>query len=108
MKKIIVMLAVLFAVGFKQATAQRVTFYYYPSSNVYYNVSAHDYEYYDPGTTTWVTVQKLPATITFTKTPRYTVYYNGADVWKDNDMHKKKYKDRKIVAKKTTNKSTKP
>jgi hypothetical protein len=106
MKKIIVMLAVLFAVGFKQAAAQKVTFYYYPSSNVYYNVSTHDYEYYDPGTTTWVTVKKLPATITLTKSPRHTVYYNGTDVWKDNDMHKKKYKDKKATAK-TTKKSNK-
>jgi len=67
---------------------------------------AHDYEYYDPGTTTWVTVQKLPTTVTLTKSPRYTVYYNGKDVWKDNDMHKKKYKDKKETAK-TTKKSNK-
>jgi len=105
MKKFIVMLAVLFALGFKQASAQRVTFYYYPSSNVYYNVSTHDYLYYDPGTTTWVTVQTLPATITLTKTPKYTVYYNGNDVWKDNAMHKNKYKAKKPVAKKIVKKS---
>jgi hypothetical protein len=106
MKKIIVMLAVLFAFGVKHAAAQKTTFYYYPSSNVYYNVTTHDYEYYDPGTTTWVTVQKLPTTVTLTKSPRYTVYYNGKDVWKDNDMHKKKYKDKKETAK-TTKKSNK-
>jgi hypothetical protein len=103
MKKTIVVFVVLFALlSFKQAAAQRVTFYYYPSSNVYYNVSTHDYVYYDPGTTTWVTVQSLPATITFTKTPKYTVYYNGPDVWKDNAMHKKKYKSKKTTVKTTT------
>ena len=107
MKKIIVAMVVLFAFGFKQAAAQRVTFYYYPSSNVYYNVTTHDYVYYDPGTTTWVAVQTLPATITFTKTPRYTVYYKGNDVWKDNAMHKNKYKARKATVKKAATKSNK-
>ncbi|HZJ59108.1 MAG TPA: hypothetical protein VFD24_02485 [Chitinophagaceae bacterium] len=26
------------------------------------------------------------------KTPRYTVYYNGPEVWKDNAEHVKRYK----------------
>jgi len=95
MKKIIVMLAVLFALGVKQAGAQRLTFYYYPSQNVYYNVASHDYLYYDPGTTTWVTVRTLPRTIVINRTPRYTVYYNSPEVWRDNGLHKGKYKIRK-------------
>jgi hypothetical protein len=37
-------------------------------------------------------VKTLPATITIEKTPRYTVYYSGADVWKDNAAHMKRYK----------------
>jgi hypothetical protein len=102
MKKIIVLLAVLFALGsINHASAQvRVRYYYYPSSNVYYNITTHDYLYYDPGTTAWVTVRTLPATIMITKTPRYTVYYKGPDVWKENAMHKNKYKPKKAPEKK--------
>ena len=67
-------------------------YYYYPSSNVYYNVVGSDYWYYDEATSAWVEVKTLPATITLEKAPRYTVYYNGKDVWKDNATHMKKYK----------------
>ena len=105
MKKIIVMLAVLFAIGVKEASAQRISFYYYPSSNVYFNISTGNYIYYDPGVTTWVTVQRLPATIVVTRTPRYIVYYNGPEVWRDNGLHKGKYKAKKTVVKKSVKKN---
>jgi hypothetical protein len=101
MKKIMLGLMFLFAVGTAiKDTAQetqRVRFYYYPSSNIYYNVSTGEYWYYDNGTTNWVEVKTLPTTITVTKTPRYTVYYNGPEVWKDNAVHQKKYKSKKGV-----------
>ena len=74
---------------------QRVRYYYYPSSNVYYNVTTGDYWYYDNGSTTWLQAKTLPTTIVVEKTPRYTVYYNGPEVWKDNAMHQKKYKAKK-------------
>jgi len=105
MKKIIVMLAVLFALGFKQASAQRITFYYYPTPNVYYNVTSHDYVYYDGGAATWVTVRALPRGIVLTRSPRYTVYYNGPEVWRDNGLHKGKYKAKKTVVNKSVKKN---
>ena len=111
MKKIFVLLAVLFALGsFKMVTAQpKVTYYYYPASNVYYNVSAGDYLYYNPGNTGWVTVKTLPSGVTITKTPRHIVYYNGYDVWKNNGAHKTKYKIKKtVVTKPTTAKKSTP
>jgi hypothetical protein len=74
---------------------QKVTYYYYPSSNVYYNVSSGEYWYYDDGTTNWKLVKTLPTIITLEKAPRYTVYYNGSDVWKDNAAHLQKYKGKK-------------
>jgi hypothetical protein len=96
MKKIILGFILLFAIaGASRISAQetqKVTFYYYPSSNVYYNVSVSDYWYYDEATNAWVEVKTLPTTITLEKAPRYTVYYNGKDVWKDNTAHVKKYK----------------
>jgi hypothetical protein len=103
MKKIMLGLMFVFAMSTamttvaQQETQQRVRFYYYPSTNVYYNVSTGEYWYYDNGTTNWVEVKTLPATITVEKTPRYTVYYNGPDVWKDNAVHQKKYKSKKGV-----------
>jgi len=105
MKKIIVMLAVLFALGFKQASAQRISFYYYPSADVYFNISTGNYIYYNPGTTAWVTVRTLPARIVVTRTPRYIVYYNGPEVWRDNGLHKGKYKAKKTVVKKSVKKN---
>jgi len=96
MKKIILGLVFLFAITaatkISAQETQKVTFYYYPSANVYYNVSASDYWYFDDATKAWVEIKTLPATITLEKTPRYTVYYNGTDVWKDNAAHMKKYK----------------
>lgn len=104
MKKFIVMFAVLFAIGVKQASAQRLTYYYYPSSNIYYSVASHDYVYYDPGTTRWITVKALPPGIVLTRT-RYTVYYNGPEVWRDNASHKTKYKVKKTVVKQSAKKN---
>jgi hypothetical protein len=103
MKRIILALAVLFALATStKVSAQapvtketRITFYYYPSSNIYYNPANSEYWYYDDVSTTWTQVKELPTTIVLTKTPRYTVYYNGEDVWKDNTVHMKKYKGKK-------------
>jgi hypothetical protein len=110
MKKIMLAFAMLFAVGStmyvsaqdqKQDQAQqRIKFYYYPSSNVYYNISTGDYWYYDEPTVKWVEVKTLPETITLDKTPVYTIYYNGPDVWKENAEHQKKYKSNKNETKK--------
>lgn len=100
MKKIILAVAILFALGSTQkASAQqdqkKVEFYYYPSSNVYMNVSTGEYWYYDEPNTKWLEVKTLPETIAIEKAPVYTIYYNGEDVWKDNAMHQKKYKGTK-------------
>jgi hypothetical protein len=94
MKKIILALSLLFIVGSTlNVSAQgRVKFYYYPSSNVYYNVSTGEYWYYDEPAIRWVEVRTLPSNITIAKTRAYTVYYNGRDVWKNNAVHKNKYK----------------
>jgi len=98
MKRIILALALMFALGSTTRLAAqetRVRFYYYPSTNVYYNPTNAEYWYYDDVSATWTQVKTLPTTITLTKAPRYTVYYNGEDVWKDNTMHMQKYKVRK-------------
>ena len=74
----------------------RVKYWYYPSSNVYFNDATGDYWYFDQPTTTWMDVKTLPSTYVISeKTPRYSVWHNGSDVWKDNSMHLKKYKVKK-------------
>jgi hypothetical protein len=113
MKKMILLMGILSALGFSnEAAAQdtvvttrthrtvttthnRTRYFYYPESNVYYNVESGDYWYYDTPGSRWTTVRALPSTIVVEKTPRYTVYYNGADVYKENPEHAKKYKVKK-------------
>ena len=108
MKKIIMAIALLFAIGLtlsaQQPTQQptqptqqdqQTKFFYYPSSNIYYNPATSEYWYYDEPTTKWMEVKTLPETITVEKTPVVVVYYNGEDVWKDNAEHLKKYKGKK-------------
>jgi hypothetical protein len=96
MKKIILGLVLLFALGSAMdANAQRVKYYYYPSTNVYYNTVSGDYWYYDDPTTTWMTVKTLPTTIAVDDNDRYVIYYTGTDVYKQNMEHKKKYKVKK-------------
>jgi hypothetical protein len=107
MKKIILALVLFFTVGSSAKLAAqeaKVRFYYYPSSNIYYNPTTNQYWYYDNASTTWIEVKTLPTTVVVTKSPRYTVYYNGEDVWKDNAAHMQKYK----VKKNGTTKAKKP
>jgi hypothetical protein len=106
MKKIILAVALLFSLGSimrvsaQQQEPQKMTFYYYPSSNIYFDVASNEYVYYDEGTQKWLNVKELPTTITVVKMPVDTVYYNGQQVWKDNAEHLRKYKGKKDEAKK--------
>jgi hypothetical protein len=111
MKKIIVAMTILFAAGISTGasaqqtqqtqqtqpaqTSQTIKYYYYPSSNVYYNESTGEYLYYNDADASWTTVKTLPSTIVLEQTPRYEIQYNGTDVWKDNAEHIKKYKVKK-------------
>ncbi len=94
MKKLVLMLVsaiMLVVFTANTAAAQRHKFYYYPSANVYYDVSVGLY-YYNPGST-WTSVQVLPPGFSITiGAPRYVVYHQGPDVWVDNHIHVVKYK----------------
>src|SRR5437016_3765546 len=60
MKKIIIALVFVFSlISFQQAGAQQLRFYYYPKSNVYYDIANHQYIYLNNGT--WTTVTTLPS-----------------------------------------------
>ncbi|KAA9035897.1 hypothetical protein FW778_20320 [Ginsengibacter hankyongi] len=95
MKKLIQGLVLVLLLGCAvQVKAQqtKVQYYYYPSSNVYYNPQTNEYWYKDTTTTSWVTVKTLPANVTVSDNDKQVVYYNGTDPWKNNTADQKKYK----------------
>jgi hypothetical protein len=61
------------------------SFYYYPNSNVYYDINCNRYIYNNGYG--WATVNALPANIRLTNEPRYMVYHRGPQVWLDNPIH---------------------
>lgn len=78
------------------SSQERLKFYYYPSTNVYFNDLNSEYLYYDSSTSNWVTVKQLPTTILVQPSDmKYAVYHNGTDIWKDNETHRTKYKTKK-------------
>ena len=90
MKKLIFLVALVTAVFTTSAFAQKNKFYYYPSANVYFDVSGKQYVYYNGGS--WTTVKVLPNHIKITQSPRVIVYHTGRNVWVANGEHKQKYK----------------
>ncbi len=69
---------------------QRQSFYYYPVANVYYNVASRKYIY--PRNGVWISVAALPFNFRISNTPRYSVYYYGSEIWKDNRTHVANYR----------------
>jgi hypothetical protein len=87
-KLIIVLLLVVAAVGFNKTTAQQLKFYYYPESNVYYDVVNKQYVYLNNGT--WTPVRVLPASKSASGR-KVILYHSGFNIWVDNSAHLKKY-----------------
>lgn len=89
MKKIIVaLLLVISLISFQQAGAQQLKYYYYPRTNVYYDLANHQYIYLNNGT--WTTVTTLPHGLTASGR-RVLVRHSGGNVWVNNATHKQKY-----------------
>jgi hypothetical protein len=94
MKKLIVFLAIICAlVQLSPANAQKHKFYYYPGSNVYFDVAGKQFIYFNGSN--WVTAKALPANIRPNQTQRVIVYHTGKNVWVGNATHVKKYRARK-------------
>jgi hypothetical protein len=98
MKKIV--LALLLVTGFlfsNETKAQtKVKYYYYPAENIYYNTTSKQYGYAGENDT-WLWVTTLPTSTAIADTNRYVVLYSPNDqIWKQNAMHKMKYKDGKL------------
>lgn len=67
-------------------------FYYYPERNVYYDPYASTY-YYNSGSA-WSATATLPSGFQISVgSPRVVVYHNSPQVWYDNRIHVRKYRD---------------
>ena len=83
-------LLVFLVMGVCLSIQAQIKFYYYPASNVYYDVAKKNYVYQSNGT--WTPVTVLPASLKSAGGPRYVVYSQTRDVWTKNTTHVKKYK----------------
>jgi hypothetical protein len=70
---------------------QEVKFYYYPRTNVYFDVARKDYIYSLDGGRTWGIINnpidKEPATLG----KRVVMYSADDSIWKQNDVHRRQY-----------------
>lgn len=93
MKKIWMALLLISSMAFmNNASAQKVSYYYYPDANVYYNPHTHRYAYADNDN--WGYYDNLPSTYHLSK--KYVTIYGTSDndeIWRDNAMHREKYKN---------------
>jgi hypothetical protein len=91
--------AVLMVAGLalsQQASAQQLRYYYYPSSNVYYDVANN--RYIVPSGSSWVTRSAASSRDMVLGSNRVTVYSETPEVWRYNDTHKAKYKGKSAGA----------
>lgn len=79
-------------------------FYYYPSTNVYFDEVNGNYWFKDnPSSATWKRTRTLPSTFKPGKGPKYKLNYKGIDPWKNNKEDIIKYKvnpNGKVIGKK--------
>lgn len=74
-----------------EVKAQKRGYYYYPGANTYYNPNTRQYAYEQEGN--WSYHNTAPSNFDVRRQTRVTVYSNNQDVWRDNAMHREKYKD---------------
>jgi hypothetical protein len=87
MKKLL--LFILLSTATSLAVDAQKKFYYYPASNVYYDLSQKQYVYLDGSN--WTPVRSLPAGLNVGRS-KYVVYSQTPEVWNQNAAHVKKYK----------------
>lgn len=73
-----------------EVKAQRRSYYYYPGTNTYYNPSTRQYAYQQNGN--WSYHNGAPSNFNVRREKRVTVYGKNQDIWRDNTMHREKYK----------------
>ena len=64
-------------------------FDFFPSANVYFDISFNRYWFMRGGT--WASSPFLPPGIMINRNQCQRVYYNGPDVWRDNNRHRDRW-----------------
>ena len=64
------------------------SYYYYPSANVYYDGGRSCYVYNNGRN--WISASVLPSGFSIGN-DRVKVFYNGPEVWRDNERHRAAY-----------------
>ena len=71
-------------------------YYFYPSTNVYYDKANGNYWYKEsPSSTNWTQTTTLPSTYSIEKEKSYPIQYEGNDPWKNNAADLKNYNNNK-------------
>jgi hypothetical protein len=101
MKRVLWFMAIFMNISFaiifiscndKKATQQ--VYYYYPKTNVYYDVAGSKYFYSVNGGQSWDSVSRLSNKEPATLGNHETIYSTSAQVYKENEAHRKKYNGR--------------
>lgn len=90
MKKIIALCAFLFTIGLVKAQTDnsRLEFEYYPEANVYYNIKAQSYWYFDSAAKKWESAAKLPDKYSISGSSKKTkLYSDNPEIWQKNASH---------------------
>src|SRR5688500_3144630 len=90
-----ILMVIGLAIGTK-ASSQQLRYYYYPSSNVYYDIA--NKTYIVPSGGTWVTRSAASSRDVVLGTNRVVVYSESPQVWRSNATHKAKYKGKSAAA----------
>ena len=97
MKQLLAAVFVMTALALgSRASAQQLKYYYYPSSNIYYDPVHKQYIY--PSNGSWVTGGALPSKVAVLGTNKVTVYSESPEVWRNNATHQSKYKGKSATA----------
>lgn len=100
MKRILCFASIILSIGFvtvniccssSNKQKQEIKFYYYPKTNVYFDVAKKTYIYSLDGGRTWgnmsIPSDKEPATLG----KRVVIYSTVDSIWKQNEAHRKQY-----------------
>lgn len=97
MKQLFALLALTIALSVgRQTQAQQLRYYYYPSSNVYYDIAHKTYIY--PSGGAWVTRRTLPSRRAVLGGNRVVVYSSTPEVWRNNATHLSQYRGKSAGA----------
>jgi hypothetical protein len=87
------MVVLLASCGNKQKVERgKYEFYYFPNTNVYYDVAAGQYIYSLDSATTWNAINEESKEPPATLGAKQVIYSDTKDVWKANAQHRQQYK----------------